>query len=147
MILMFIVKGHWPFAWSQWQFSAPCQASLKSCMISKTEILRLVWGRKKKKKEKNATRYLKNRWMHPSERWIHSPRVFVVWDIFDYQSWADVFSFFFILFFFPQILCKKQKQYHELNLEMKWNTCALQGLGEIQNSFHTSFFGLFQSLH
>lgn len=53
----------------------------------------------------------------------------------------------FFFFFSSQILCKNQKQCHELNLEMKWNTYALQGLGETQNSFHTSFFSLFQSLH
>lgn len=94
LITMFILKGHCPFLCAPWHFSAPRQASLKSYMISMIEILRLVWGRIKKnrknRREKNAPKCMKNRWIHPSERRIHSPGVFAVWDIFDCQSWAEI---------------------------------------------------------
>lgn len=46
---------------------------------------------------------------------------------------------------FSQIQSENQKQSHELILETKWNTCALQHLGETQLTFHWSFFSLFQS--
>lgn len=46
---------------------------------------------------------------------------------------------------FSQIQSENQKQCNELNLETKWNTYALQRLGETQSTFHWSFFSLFQS--